>query len=331
MIHLFIDTNIWLSLYHFSDDDLAEFEKLKDHLNTSITLYFTEQVKEEITRNREAKIKDALKTFDMKAMQYPAFSKGFPNYKQFSVDYQTLLSEFKKWRKNIDDCIATNTLPADNTIKVILASVTCIPCEEFVDRAVIRYKKGNPPGKDNKYGDAINWECLLQSVPDNEDLYFISLDKDYQSLLYKDKMDPFLIQEWKEIKNADIHFYTSLTAFLRDHVHDIELATENEKQQLIERLSFSHNFISTHGIIAMLNKYTGWTEAQIEDICDAAENNSQVKWILDDEDVKEFYNAILSNVDYSSLSDGATKRIIDLLRKGESQNTEDENASEDKL
>ena len=69
----------------------------------------------------------------------------------------------------------------------------------------------------------------------------------------------------------------------------------------------------------------------IEDICDAAENNSQVKWILDDEDVKEFYNAILSNVDYSSLSDGATKRIIDLLRKGESQNTEDENASEDKL
>ena len=35
------------------------------------------------------------------------------------------------------------------------------------------FRRRNPPGKDNKYGDAINWECLLYNVPNEEDLYFI--------------------------------------------------------------------------------------------------------------------------------------------------------------
>ena len=56
---------------------------------------------------------------------------------------------------------------------------------------------GNPPGKDNKYGDAVNWECLLDNVPNGEDLYFISADKDYRSLIHHENMNPFLIKEWK--------------------------------------------------------------------------------------------------------------------------------------
>lgn len=312
MKHLFIDTNIWLSLYYFTNDDLTKFEKLKDYLNTSICLYFTEQVKEEIFRNREAKIKEALKSFDMKPLQYPSFSKGFDIYEEFSSNYQNVLNTFKKWRKDIDECILNNTLPADNTIITILEHVTCISCDDYVDKAYRRYKKGNPPGKDNKYGDAINWECLLDLVPNGEDLFFISADKDYISLLEKDKMNPFLLREWKEKKGANIYFYTSLTGFLHDNIQEIELEVETEKQNLITQLSNSCSFITTHGIIAMLRKYTGWTEAQVEEICDAAENNTQVNWILDDEDIREFYYNILSGVNYNSLSKSATKRIIDL-------------------
>ena len=36
MKNLFIDSNIWLSLYHFTNDDLAQFSKLKDMVNKSI-------------------------------------------------------------------------------------------------------------------------------------------------------------------------------------------------------------------------------------------------------------------------------------------------------
>lgn len=251
----------------------------------------------------------------MKPLQYPSFSKGFDIYEEFASNYQNVLETFKEWRKNIDECIVSNTLPADNTIKILLENVGCIPCDSYVDKAYSRYKKGNPPGKNNKYGDAINWECLINVVPSGEDLFFISADKDYRSLLEKDKMDPFLVREWNEKKGSNIHFYTSLTEFLREHIQDIELAAEIEKQNLITQLANSCNFITTHGIIAMLRKHTGWTETQIEDICDAAENNSQVNWILEDNDVKEFYYSILSCVNYNSLNASATKRIIDFYEE----------------
>jgi len=51
MKNLFIDTNIWLSLYHFTNDDLNQFNKLKDMLDDGIRLFVPRQVKDEITRN----------------------------------------------------------------------------------------------------------------------------------------------------------------------------------------------------------------------------------------------------------------------------------------
>ena len=38
MKYVFIDTNIWLSLYHFTNDDLTQFEKLKDYSNATAVL-----------------------------------------------------------------------------------------------------------------------------------------------------------------------------------------------------------------------------------------------------------------------------------------------------
>lgn len=60
MKNLFIDSNIWLSLYHFTSDDLTQFEKLKDFLDKDIRLWIPHQVYDEVLRNREAKIQDLL-------------------------------------------------------------------------------------------------------------------------------------------------------------------------------------------------------------------------------------------------------------------------------
>ena len=60
MKNLFIDSNIWLSLYHFSNDDLAQFMKLKDLIGVDFNILLPEQVVDEVNRNRENKIKDAL-------------------------------------------------------------------------------------------------------------------------------------------------------------------------------------------------------------------------------------------------------------------------------
>ena len=98
MKNLFIDSNIWLSLYHFTNDDLAQFSKLKDMINKSIRLFVPQQVYDEITRNREAKLKDALKAFDVKALQFPAFCKAYdefePTTSAYIADTGTIKSYF---------------------------------------------------------------------------------------------------------------------------------------------------------------------------------------------------------------------------------------------
>ena len=313
MKNLFIDSNVWLSLYHFTNDDLAQFGKLKKILGQDIKLYIPKQVYDEVLRNREAKLKDAFKSFEIKSILYPAFCKEYDEYAKFNADYTDLIKRHKLWYNKIKADMQNHSLPADTTIQDFFNLSGLTECDEYVERAYTRYRIGNPPGKDNKYGDAINWECLLATVPDGEDLYFVSVDKDYRSEFFDDALNPFLANEWKQKKHSEIHFYTNLVKFLNEHFEDIKLKTEQVKQDLIDQLAMSPNFLSTHGIIAMMNKHVGWTEAQIESICSAAENNTQVSWLLGDDDVFEFYKSLLSKVNYDDLPDGATKRVIDSI------------------
>lgn len=101
MKNLFIDTNIWLSLYHFTNDDLNRFNKLKDILDNDIKLYVPRQVKDEITRNRESKLKDAISRFEFKDIKFPAFCKGYDEYESFSNDFYRLKERYEEWEKQI--------------------------------------------------------------------------------------------------------------------------------------------------------------------------------------------------------------------------------------
>ena len=63
-MHLFIDTNVLLSFFHVSSDDLEELKKLVVLLGQKkAQLYVPVQVKMEFRRNREAKVADALRRF----------------------------------------------------------------------------------------------------------------------------------------------------------------------------------------------------------------------------------------------------------------------------
>mgnify|MGYP001041588852 CR=1 FL=1 len=313
MKNLFIDSNIWLSLYHFTNDDLAQFGKLKELNGKDIQLFIPQQVYDEVYRNREAKLKDALRSFELNDIKFPVFCKEYEEYDGFSKDYIGLKKSFKLWKDKINDDIHNENLPADEIINDFFKNTKLIECESIVEKAYMRYKKGNPPGKDNKYGDAINWECLLNVIPNGEDLYLISADKDYYSVLSDNKINPFLKKEWQDKKKSKIFFYNNLVSFLSEHVKEIKLITENEKEELINKLNNSCSFEETHGIISRLNRYSDWTETQIEGICNAVEENSQVKWIIDDPDIFNFYCNILSQVRYEELNECATKRIIDKM------------------
>lgn len=84
-MNLFIDTNIFLSFFHFTNDDLEEIHKLTVLVEKKkVVLWVTEQVKNEFYRNRGNKLGDALNRLkDVKVKpQFPQICKGYDEYNE---------------------------------------------------------------------------------------------------------------------------------------------------------------------------------------------------------------------------------------------------------
>ena len=70
---------------------------------------------------------------------------------------------------------------------------------------------------------------------------------------------------------------------------------ESAKIDLMIDLENSGSFSRTHEIIKSLSAFKSWTNEQIEQLCTIATENSQIFYILKDEDVKRFYRMLLKN------------------------------------
>jgi len=294
MLNVFIDSNIWLDLYHFSSNDIEEFSKLKDILNKEIILYMPVQVIYEIQRNRDSKINDAIKKFRDYKIQVPNLCKGYSEYATFNSLYVNTIKTYRNLLNRVEEDVAKRQLPVDKLTNEIYH--LCLKIEDsndIINKAEIRFKRGNPPGKNNSLGDAINWETLLINVPQKEDLFFISGDKDYQNPINDKEFNQFLSNEWKKKKESEIFYYSSLVAFLSDHKKDINLHSENEKESIIETLSNSGSFTQTHMLIGKLNKYEYFSDVQMNQLLRIAATNKQVQSIITDKDIKEFYLSII--------------------------------------
>ncbi len=90
---------------------------LKICLGESINLIIPQQVYNEIIRNREAKVIDALKSFELKTPKYPAFCKGYDEFEQLQKDISSVAKRFNTFKKKIESHIISEELPADNTIQ----------------------------------------------------------------------------------------------------------------------------------------------------------------------------------------------------------------------
>lgn len=67
---------------------------------------------------------------------------------------------------------------------------------------------------------------------------------------------------------------------------------DQEKQDLINALEDSESFKNTHAVITALSKFTSWNEKQKRKLLNIALDNTQVEYILKDEDVYNFYKKI---------------------------------------
>jgi predicted nucleic acid-binding protein len=298
-MQLFIDTNILLSFYALNQDDLRELSKLIDAIdNRQITLLFTDQILDEFNRNREQRIDGAIKS-----LRNQTFNPQFPQLCEDYPEIEILRESLKHYEqahvsltaKILADIKAKN-LKADRIVRSLFQlGKQLSPNHTVLDRARFRMGVGNPPGKNNSLGDAINWECLLDETPIGEDLYFITGDKDYCSALNDDEFSDFLLAEWERKKQTKINFYKRLSSFCKEQFPEIALASVRDKEFLIRDFVNSHSIAATQAAIAKLSYYSEFTAAQVNTIVTAAISNRQVVWSLEDDRVRSFLSSVVAN------------------------------------
>ncbi|CAG1000343.1 hypothetical protein PLCT2_03040 [Planctomycetaceae bacterium] len=295
-MHVFIDTNILLNFFHFAKDELdALTDVFASHEEGAATVHLTQQVQDEFRRNREIKIKDAMRRFkDVKySAQLPSFMKGYEEYEAI----QKLSGELQKLVKaisdKVDEDVIEKRLLADQLISDIFGRAKIIPTTpERFDAAHMRVTIGNPPGKSGSYGDAINWIVLLETVPDKEPLHLISADGDFYSALNEEQPNPFLKEEWEQRKRSQLRVYRTLSAFMSEHFDGVAFSFDKEKDALIDELATSGSFAGTHLIISKLEAFRYFSQKEVERILSAAKENDQFGWIVTDQDVSDFLNRI---------------------------------------
>ena len=296
-MNLFIDTNVFLSFYHFTKDDLEELKKLSILLEQGeLTLFVPRQVLDEFSRNRQIKIADALKQLKDQRLNlaFPQICKDFEEYNRL----RGLQKEYQKHHsaliRQITEQVWQEKLKADETVKDLIKKAKVVENEDkAVVNARLRIDVGNPPGKKGSLGDAINWELLLKHVPNEEDLYFVSDDKDYFSPLDENEFNYFLLREWEKRKKSKLICYRRLSSFFGEHFPNIALASEFEKELYIQKLAASGSFAQTHSLVARLRRFSEFTATQINDVVEAVVSNSQIFSIIDDLDVNRFVRAIV--------------------------------------
>lgn len=298
-LHVFIDTNIWLSFYAYNKDDLEQLRKVIALINKGkLRLYTNEQLRDEFYRNREQKLKESTQEFAKHSIPkgVPRYMNDYPEAKE----YRETLAAYEKLRDSLIDRAKAEALvkelEADKLFADILAASKPAKVDaKVIQKALDRRLRGNPPGKPTSLGDQIHWELLLSEVPIGTDLHIVSKDGDFESSLNSGAANQFLADEWMREKKGALSLHTELRPFLNSKFPDIKLAVDVEKADAIERLVNSGTFASTHAAIDGLALFVddlSWDEA--DKILSAGVKNSQISWIGTDDDVVALYTKLMA-------------------------------------
>ena len=293
-VNFFIDTNIFLSFYERTSDDLAELSKLEGKLGQGeLILYLPEQVRDEFHRNREAKIAKAMNDLGKIKFNFsfPRLCSGYEDYEKIRALARECSSAHSSLVQALEGDILKESLIADEVIGRIFDVARPVEATpSLLERARNRMEHGKPPGKSGSLGDAINWETLLSEIPFRESLYLVSNDSDFASPIEKDRFNLYLAKEWQSLKSSEVYYYRTLTGVFKELNVPISLSEEPSKSELIEDLEDSPNFRSTHLAIAKLGEYTReFSRQDLNRLLCALGENPQIGMISHDPDVHEFY------------------------------------------
>lgn len=183
-------------------------------------------------------------------------------------------------------------------------SDTDIPCMKLVNSQG-GYSIGvfNPDEKDKVKAK----NKVYKMMRDNRISYFAPADYSEGSEL--DELVKLIID--KTVYNEKL--YKKKYINQKEAIEQEKPREEQEKIDLINSLESSASFKSTHAIIEKLSKYTSWKPEEIEDLLEIAVENTQVLHILNDQDIKKFYQYLIEQL--GSNTDELIRDIVENIQQ----------------
>jgi predicted nucleic acid-binding protein len=296
-MNVFIDTNILLDFFRLSQADLEELRKvakLSEHKR--ITWLVSAFLVDEFARNRETVIHKAIAQFSETVVRLhrPNLVRSYAECIQLEQMQDAARKLVDVLKGKVTDDARAGATKADSVIKELFSSSEIRSVsEEIFLRGMRRGDLSQPPGKKDSYGDAIHWEWLLDTVPNGEDLFIVSGDGDFCSPLEDCALSEYLKDEWSTRKHSTCVLFCSLTTFLKHHFPEIRLADEVGRLLAVERFETSSNFATTHNAIKQLSRFDEFSKDELARLLSGFSTNDQIRWILGDEDVKEFAEKVV--------------------------------------
>jgi hypothetical protein len=109
------------------------------------------------------------------------------------------------------------------------------------------------------------------------------------------------------------------------------LASELEKELLIQQFAGSPNFAMTRKLLKQLITYSDFTVTQINDIVQTVITNNQVYWIAEDEDINDYLKKLITGRETKINPEALAKfqAIVAGRQKSEEENIDEEPSFED--
>lgn len=317
-MHVFIDANILVGFFELSSDSLVELEKLiaviKSH---GATLWLPEQAKREFWKNRENNIKRHVREFEQhRALgEAPLLVRESPAFEELAKRAKHVDELRREITASVKAGVDSQKTTADNIIRKLFESARAIDTDKaaIFDIALRRAQCHLPPGKKDDLGDRLNWVALLTELPQNSDLHVVADDSDFRSEGFTNDVRPYLAWEWQTKKKGTLKLWSRISQFLAAHFPDATNALEMERGILAKRLRNSGSFAETHETIRLLQDLWGFNDEQLRYIAEALVENSQVKAIRDDKDVRAFYERFWGDY-YRRLEGDLRTKVADLMK-----------------
>lgn len=279
MKYVFIDANVYLSFYEYSDDDLNKLQALVNFQNTrKLKVINNRQLYDEFKRNREARIQSAISQFSSPSVG--KIPRLFDQYKDDNKELRNLVDKAEKLHEGlltqISTAVESYSLTADNLVKELFKSVKDERNQELLTKAKERVSFGNPPGKRGSLGDAYHWEHLLSEVPNEHDLAIVTGDKDWISPVSGLRLNDYMRQEWEEKKKSKIKLYRTIREYFGNEYPDIKLDGKYQQDLWIDNLMESGSFDRSRSVLLRLSGLGDFTDEQLQKIVRASIDNSQI-------------------------------------------------------